>query len=180
MQTATRRRRADETNASPANCTRYFGSGPCAGGSACRDTSCASESDDVVWGEWLRMDRRSSCWLASGLCALGLLWTRPAWAPAPACMHAPGDCSLGGVDIRAGGAGADVPANYVVPLYWGCNADWADIPGFSATTFFPELVLEDGTVLGSEWEDYFHGEEIPDSRVSIWTGPGLPPTARSP
>jgi hypothetical protein len=68
-----------------------------------------------------------------------------------------------------------IATNHLLPLYWGCDQDWAAIPGFSPSTLFPELVLEDGTSLGQSWEDYLHfPNQGSDSRIAVWRGPALP------
>jgi hypothetical protein len=73
--------------------------------------------------------------------------------------------------------GVDTPiaTNHLLPLYWGCDQDWAAIPGFSPATLFPELILDDGTSLGQTWEDYLHFPNLGnDRRIAVWRGPALP------
>jgi len=111
--------------------------------------------------------------LAVGIALAVLGWSGEAWAPGGTCM-APGACTLRGVDVP--GEPTEVATNHLLPLYWGCDAELDQIPGFSASTLFPELVLDDGTVLGADWADAFEFPETGSSqRVAFWQGPSLPP-----
>jgi hypothetical protein len=134
-----------------------------------------------MWSSRCTSTRRHRLRVGIGYWLGALTWTSAAWAP-PATSTPSGVCSVRKVDLSGYPNDVLVPTNFLVPLSWGCPGVF-DIPGSSWSTLFPELVLEDGTVLGQYWVETF-GTEIlladtscPDSHISTWQGPRLPPNS---
>lgn len=101
-----------------------------------------------------------------------LLGSQSAWAVGAECRSR-SECHLGAVDVPT--VETPIATNHLLPLYWGCTEDWSVIPGFSPSTFFPEVVREDGTVLGALSGEYFRFPfRGSDLRIALWSGPVLP------
>ncbi len=83
------------------------------------------------------------------LAAAGLFWSHHGLSYAGVCWN-PAACRSR-LELTPE---AVVPTNFRLVLHLGCDASQTDIQGLSPTTLFPELLLDNGTVLQSDWVNY--------------------------